>query len=847
MPVTTAPLLSGSILDEEIELETSAITEGVKRYNILAADAVKRGAGAELKPAEHLALFWFEPLKALLSHIVSECKAGREPVKGASKWGPVFKDADPAAASYITIHRALSGCMAEPEGASVASLAYHIGDAIVAELNAAVFRKDHRDEYEALTRRIRDLNPYHINRWARQSLDNPRWSRAVCVHIGAACLDMLTRASFLDNAPAFVLTRRRRRGFEVLSLTMSETARRLIDRGHDVRKSLRPRYLPMIVAPYPWVQTKDEHGNHIIEGGYARIRTPYISKITREQRIAIDGADLTLINECRTALESTGWHVNRRVLGVAKEMIRQGGGVANLPRSNDIPMPPHPPGFDDSIPLGRPGRWKNVEPDVKAAYKKAAADTIRQNIDAAPARKSLFDTMGVAERFEDCEAFYFPHQFDFRGRCYPIPPALNHHGDDLRRGLLEFAEAKEPGKAGDRELMIEAANCYGVDKVSYDDRVQWAAGNLAQIARVAKDPLADDWWHPKYDGTGRQVGGPKKPWQFLAACIALFDKDAASHAPVRRDGTCNGLQHYAALARDEAAAAAVNLIPGRKPASVYSDVAEAVRPLVADDAARSDRVLSFHDFKLKTDVQVMVSDLASALFDLVDKDTIKQPVMTQVYGVTSTGARKQIQEQLKARGFDGKRRYIAARYLAEKVIEGMGSACAGATAIMEWLRSCARAIVATSNPVAWTTPLGLPVVQPYRQKKRAEVHTGIGVLNLRIREDWLPIDATKQINGVAPNFIHPIDKSHMLLVARDCRKAVVTFAAVHDQYWGHAADELHRARINREQFVALHERDILGDLHREWSRRNPGLKFEPPPPRGKLDIRQVLNSPYFFS
>lgn len=52
----------------------------------------------------------------------------------------------------------------------------------------------------------------------------------------------------------------------------------------------------------------------------------------------------------------------------------------------------------------------------------------------------------MAQSFKACNALYFPHNMDFRGRVYPIPPHLNHMGADLNRGLLEFSEAKELGK-----------------------------------------------------------------------------------------------------------------------------------------------------------------------------------------------------------------------------------------------------------------------------------------------------------------------------------------------------------------------------------------------------------------
>lgn len=59
------------------------------------------------------------------------------------------------------------------------------------------------------------------------------------------------------------------------------------------------------------------------------------------------------------------------------------------------------------------------------------------------------------------------------------------------------------------------------------------------------------------------------PFQFLGACFELRKalraprhEEYASHLPVHQDGSCNGLQHYAALARDEQGGIAVNLVPG---------------------------------------------------------------------------------------------------------------------------------------------------------------------------------------------------------------------------------------------------------------------------------------------
>ncbi len=47
---------------------------------------------------------------------------------------------------------------------------------------------------------------------------------------------------------------------------------------------------------------------------------------------------------------------------------------------------------------------------------------------------------------------------------YPIPPHLNHIGNDLSRGLLTFAKGKRLGAPGLKWLKIHCANLMGKDK-----------------------------------------------------------------------------------------------------------------------------------------------------------------------------------------------------------------------------------------------------------------------------------------------------------------------------------------------------------------------------------------------
>src|SRR5690606_10428823 len=114
---------------------------------------------------------------------------------------------------------------------------------------------------------------------------------------------------------------------------------------------------------------------------------------------------------------------------------------------------------------------------------------------------------------------------------------------------------------------------YGVDKVSMDERVAWAEENTDQILRTAREADSDRFWEDA-----------DKPFQFLAAAgefagLHRSGHDHECHLPIRVDGTCNGLQHLAALMRDPFTGALVNLTPGDKPADCYRRVATAVTAL----------------------------------------------------------------------------------------------------------------------------------------------------------------------------------------------------------------------------------------------------------------------------
>lgn len=113
--------------------------------------------------------------------------------------------------------------------------------------------------------------------------------------------------------------------------------------------------------------------------------------------------------------------------------------------------------------------------------------------------------LSIARAFSKLDHFYFPHNFDFRGRVYPIPPHFNHIGNDLVRGLLLFGKGKKIGSHGLRWLKIHTANLMGKDKAPIDDKLAFIDENLNKIHQIADSPLVYREWL-EYEDCWQAVG-----------------------------------------------------------------------------------------------------------------------------------------------------------------------------------------------------------------------------------------------------------------------------------------------------------------------------------------------------
>lgn len=593
--------------------------------------------------------------------------------------------------------------------------------------------------------------------------------------------------------------------------------------------SLLAKHLPMLVEPNPW--TMFDKGGFLAHPS----RLMRVKQGDKDQRYyaeaAIGQGDMKELCKGLDVLGKTGWTVNQPLFEVMLEAWNTGEAVANIaPENPEIAIPEEPESSQD--PLER-RRW--LLEVKRIANQKTGLHSQRcfQNFQLEIARALRNET------------FYFPHNVDFRGRAYPIPPYLNHMGADHCRGLLKFSKGKELGVTGLKWLKIHLSNVFGFDKASLQEREEFADIHIADIYDSASKPLnGAKWWLEAED-----------PWQCLAACMEL--KNAldspeptrfVSQLPVHQDGTCNGLQHYAALGGDLWGAKQVNLVPSDRPADVYSAVAELVQKEITKDMENG-------------------NPYAKQLDGKIARKTVKQTVMTNVYGVTFIGAKAQVRKQLLALQPDLIPDHTSlntlAGYVAQKIFKVLGNMFKGAHDIQFWFGECAGRISTSltreqisfieaelpnlkdqtprgksrileqinnncmfRSTVIWTTPLNMPVVQPYRMSKTKNVLTSMQGILLTNPHRNDPVTKRKQLQAFPPNFVHSLDATHMLLSAIECDKAGLSFAAVHDSFWTHAADVPTMNIALRETFIKLHEEDVIKRLRDEFTSRYQGSMYQ---------------------
>jgi DNA-directed RNA polymerase len=597
----------------------------------------------------------------------------------------------------------------------------------------------------------------------------------------------------------------------------------------------------MVVQPRDWTTPFD--------GGYltSNIRPLRLIKSKTRKRLAELYGDhpMPKVYQTVNTLQRTAWQINAKVLDVLKALWEAESELGGLPYRGEFQLPQRPHDIE-------------TNEEAKQEWRRDAAKAYQQNLEAASHRVSFTMAIDLASRYVDFKRIFMPYQLDFRGRIYAVPH-LNPQGADFQKALLRFSEGKPLGSEGIKWLLIHGANVAGVDKVSFQERINWVEANEEEILAIAADPMQNTGW-------SKSVGGVDidKPWQFLAFCFEYAGyceqgEKFVSHLPIALDGSCSGLQHFSAMLRDPKGGSAVNLIPQEKPADVYQMVAnEVIKAVTRDLEIGTDDTLTAEGFAIHGTKTLAAQWLAFG----INRKTTKRSVMTLAYGSKMYGFKDQIMEDhlIPAKKHMGDAfpfygdGYSAASYMAKKIWDAVNVEIKGAGEAMAWLQDVVKVANKDGNEVVWTTPAGFKVEQSYIQMKDRNIETSLnGRIQIRITEATDNIDARLQTQGIAPNFVHSMDSSHLMFtVCRANDSGIKSFAMIHDSFGTHAADTDELFATVRDTFVEMYQdNDVLKQFKEQvaYGLTNPDLVGVLPKPltMGTLDLEEVKYSLYCFA
>lgn len=708
----------------------------------------------------------------------------------------------------------------------------------------------------------------------------------------------------------------------VKHIIATDTTMSWIENNIEFMSTVKPVYEPMVVPPVPW-KPGMSHG-----GGYLSAYSPPLRLVKTRDRNYLEelkSAHMPEVLAAVNAAQDTAWRIRPHVVALHDQLKALGRTVegSKMPSMSDVEIPQKPTWGEAHANLRRAIREYEKSPKGKKKpqlpadfeqkeyewnrYRKEAAMAYDANVANRGQRVTYHMVMNTAKKFMEFDRIYFPHQLDFRGRLYAVPQ-LSPQTADWIKGLLEFAEGKKVGTRGVRWVKIHIANLFGVDKVSFDERVQWVDDNTSRLIACAIDPISERFWEEA-----------DKPFQAYAACCELKGiveqgAEYVSHMPIDLDGSCSGLQNLGMALRCEITGAAVNLVPAAKPADIYTKVMnkvvnhmeEVMGDCTSEEEAKRKALAIAKAYYLREvkgasgqkwpAVLNRISDkvppkdkaerevrreynYAVAMYHWlklgVTRKHCKRSVMTFPYGSKEFGfkeqvmedtirpLKKQVDQMLNSRAIDerGYRElfpfandgFDAAGVMAKLLYKYVRETVLKAAEAMEWMQGIARLVASQGRPVRWTTPLGFPVCQNYRKFTMRKVKTRIfgQAIDLSIKEDMEAMDIIRAGNAISPNVTHSLDSSHLLkLVAQSVTEGLDSFALIHDSFGTHAADTDVFFRVIREAFMRLYEEPVLENLREEFmAQLPPDIRGEVAsvPSAGSLDIGSILNSLYAFA
>lgn len=751
----------------------------------------------------------------------------------------------------IISFRAGEGAKGRP--LQVNALAFAIGDEVTTAVRLAAWKRLNPALYAAFEKRLDEAGatPGHravvmkigLERKARQGERatpemmeaTAKWTLEEKAGIGLWLV--LTVEKVIQGFISVVRSNHavKRRGVDTrLDVVPSEEVLQWIEKAVEHQSLLQTVHRAMVAPPLPW---SGGSGGGYLLGVQRRLMPRHGgSELCGDAEQRLDTSPpmehLGVVN----SVQAVPYILNREVWLTASVAFEHELPLEGLPTSYREAEPPKPP--------------ESADPATFASWRRVAGEVKRRNAKLHSRAVQSAVTLGECESLKDETAFWFPGKCDFRGRMYWGTSTVSPQGDDLRRSLLLFAEGMPIGDGpGPEALAAQVAKAFGKDKLSWAERVAWTYANEELVRKIAEEPLTHrQEWEKEADVL----------WGALAACAEWDGYRKAGPGFITRlpcyiDGTCNGIQHFAALARAPDMARIVNLEPGERPHDIYQVVADRAYELVID--ARDRGAQEEH----------RAAELWLRLLgDRPPRTLAKKIVMVKPYGGQMTTTLDEVQTFWDEAGGaeewsdvpDLRDRARLRGWLGKKLTAAIGSRVGAADEIMSWLQKSS-ALMTKEGCIAgaiWETPSGWPWVNAYLQRglSRVEVTVSGDRRSVRLyKYQEGKADGSRQRSSVSPNFVHALDASALVRGIRLANDAgVKAITAIHDSVGGLAPQMPVLGMAIRQGFVDTHLAEPLEAYREAVLEALPSAeakaKLPSLPYRGSFDVRKVLDSEYFF-
>ncbi len=859
---------------KQLQLEHEAYTEGERRFIKNLERQTERGELADNQVAKPL----MQTLVPKIAQAVREWHEGLDGKLSTSRPSVAFtmlsteekavKDRSmriSCESAAVIILKVILSKLVKPEGIPITPMASAIGRTLEDEIRFGRIRDKEKEHFKkAIADNLNKRAGASYKKAYMQAVEASMleqgqledawgtWSPTEAVHVGIKMLEIVIQSTQLvelkrygaGNAAADV---------EMVHLS-DFWVKKMAQRGFSLA-GIAPVYQPCVVPPKPWTG--------VVGGGYwakGRRPLPLIRLGSKSAVARYEDVYMPEVYDAVNIIQNTPWKVNKKVLDVVNTVEK----LNNTP-IEDIPQ---------MEPL-KPEYYAGETEEELKAWKKAAAGIYRREKARQSRRLSLSFIVNQANKFSQFKAIWFPYNMDWRGRVYAVP-MFNPQGNDMQKGLLTLAVGKPIGADGFKWLKVHGANCAGVDKVTFDERIKWVEDNHENIMAAAKAPMDSIEWWGKLDS----------PFCFLAFC---FEYAGVMHhglsyscsLPIAFDGSCSGIQHFSAMLRDHIGGHAVNLTPSGKVQDIYRIVSdrieEELKVLLING---TDNEMVTHEDKKTGEITERIKlgtrELARQWLTYgMSRKVTKRSVMTLAYGSKEYGFADQVYEDIVMPAIDSGSGAMftepsqASRFMAKMIWEAVSVTVVAAVDAMKWLQGAAKLLAAEVKdkktgeilkpclPVHWVTPDGFPVWQEYRKKDTTRLNLMfLGSFNLQPtvnKGTKKELDKHKQESGISPNFVHSQDGSHLrkTVVHTHRKYGVMSFAVIHDSFGTIPADAEYLFRGVRETMVETYrDNDVLLDFYEQFEyqlHESQRDKLPELPKKGKLNIEDILSSDFAFA